>query len=132
MDVYKIQQNFRLISALFPDNSNRKNYFLATCKFIDNEIDLVDVDQSVPFGGNIGIDDSILEQIFKGFKLFRMHAVLHDAAGFVRSKSGKGPGYCYVLNRFPFNWCLIGHIPGFIFCLLVKFKHATIYSNMEL
>ena len=32
---------------------------------------------------------------FCHFKVFRLHAILHDAAGAVRVHSGKGPGYCY-------------------------------------
>ena len=41
-----------------------------------------------------------MDYFFTNSKIFRLHAVLHDAAGFVKSTTYKGPGYCYVLSRF--------------------------------
>ena len=42
-------------------------------------------------------------------KFFRLHAILYDAAGAVRSHFGKGPGYCYLIGQGP-NSCLLGHV----------------------
>ena len=47
---------------------------------------------------------------------FRLHAILHDAAGGVRLQTGKGPGYCYMIGRGP-DRCLLGHVTGVIICL---------------
>ena len=53
------------------------------------------MDQKIKFGGIIGYGDSYLKFLFRHFKVFRLHAILHDTAGAVRAHSGKGPGYCY-------------------------------------
>ena len=102
-------------------NSIRKNYFLACCKQLDDNIDLDFVHETEPYGGMIGIGDSYLENMLKHFKIVRLHAVLHDAAGYVRNHSAKGPGYCYTLKQFPYNSCILGHIPGLLFCTFLKF-----------
>ena len=50
------------------------------------------------FSGDIGNGDPYLEIIFRHFEVFRLHAILHDAAGAVRATSGKGPGCCYMIE----------------------------------
>ena len=49
------------------------------------------------------------EFLFRHFKVFRLHAKFHDAAGEVRAHSSKGPGYCYMIERGP-NSCFLGHV----------------------
>ena len=63
--------------------------------------------------------DSYLEFLFRHFKVFRLHALLHDTAGAVRAHGGKGPGYCYMIGPGP-NSCLPGHVTGLLFCLYEK------------
>ena len=53
------------------------------------------------FGGLIGYGNSCMDYFFANSKVFRLHAILHDAAGSVNSTTYKGPGFCYVLPRFP-------------------------------
>ena len=53
------------------------------------------MDQKFKFGGTIGYGDPYLEFLFRHFKVFRLHAILHDAPRAVRAHSGRGPGYCY-------------------------------------
>ena len=72
--------------------------------------------QKLIYGGTIGCGDSYLEFLFRHFKVFRLHAILHDAAGTVRAHSGKALGYCYMIERGP-NSCLLGHVTGLLFCL---------------
>ena len=72
------------------------------------------MDQKYQFGGTIGYGDSYLEFLFRHFKVFRLHAILHDAAAAVRAQSGKRPGYCYIIGRGP-NSCLLGHVSGLLF-----------------
>ena len=67
----------------------------------------------------IGYGDSYLEFLFRPFKVLRLHAILHDAAGAVIVHSGKGLRYCYMIRRRP-NSCLLGHLTELIFCLQVK------------
>ena len=50
------------------------------------------VDQKFLHGGKIGYGDSYLDSVLRYSKVFRLHAILHDAAGAVRLKTGKGPG----------------------------------------
>ena len=45
-----------------------------------------------------------MEFLFRHFKVFRLHAILHDGAGAERAHSGKGPGYRYMIGRGP-NSC---------------------------
>ena len=73
------------------------------------------MDQENPFGGLIGYGDSHLDIIFRFSKVFRLHALLHDAAGAVYLHNGKGPGYCYLIGRGP-NSCLLGHVTGLLYC----------------
>ena len=69
-----------------------------------------------------------MEFLFRHFKVFRLHAILHDAAGAVRAHSGKGHGYCYIIGRGP-NSCLLGHVTGLLFCLHVKIFLPSIFSS---
>ena len=56
--------------------------------------------------------------------------MLHDAARAVRSHSGKGPGYCYVIRRWP-NYFLLGHVTGLLFCLYVKLFLPSIFNSVN-
>ena len=85
----------------FENNSVRKNLILSACFFWDTRFFLRELDQIYKFGGTIGYGESYLEFLFRHFKVFRLHAILHDAAGAVRAYSGKGPGYCYMIGRGP-------------------------------
>ena len=77
------------------------------------------MDEKFPFGGLIGYGNSCMDYCFANSKIFRLHAVLRDAAGSVESTTYKGLGYCYVLPRFPSS-CILGHVTGMFFCLYVK------------
>ena len=72
------------------------------------------MDQKPKFAGNIGYENSYMEFFFRHFKIFKLHATLHDAAGTVQAHKGKGPGYCHMIGRGP-NSCLLGHVTGLLF-----------------
>ena len=42
-------------------------------------------------------------------------------------KTGKGPGYCYMIGRGP-NCCFLGHVTGLLFCLYVKIFLPSIFN----
>ena len=87
---------FRLypgIKMSFENNSARKNLFINDCFCCDSRLPLREKDQKFNFGGTIANGNSYLEFLFRLFKIFRLHAILHDAAGAVRAHIGKGPGY---------------------------------------
>lgn len=135
MEVADIVQLEKEISRnpLFSKNSRRKNYFLAVCQHVLPDIDLKKVDEETPYGGLIGIGDSWLEKLLGGFKLFRLHAVYHDATGYMMSNYDVGPGYTYLVC-FPFlpNSCFLGHIEGLIYCLVLKWVFPSAYNLYNL
>ena len=88
------------------------------------------MDQKFKFGRTIGYGDTYLEFLFRHFKIFRLHARLHDAAGAVRAHSGKGLGYCYMIGRGP-NSYLLGHVTGLLFCLHVKIFLPSIFNSVD-
>ena len=104
MDVLLLLSIFRLYPGLklsIEHNSVGKNFFLSACYCWDSRFSLREMDQKFEFGGAIGYGDSYLEFLFRHFKVFRLHATLHDAAGAVQAHSGNGPGYCFMIGRGP-------------------------------
>ena len=96
MDVLFLMSIFRLYLGLkmsFERNSVRKNLFLSACFCWDFRLSLREMDQKEKFGGTIGYGDSYLEFLFRHFRIFRLHAILDDAAGAVLAHNGKGPGF---------------------------------------
>ena len=117
MDVLFFMSIFRLYPGLkmsFEHNSVRKNLFLSACFSWGSRLSLREMDQKFISGGTIGYGDSYLEFLFRHFKVFRLHAIIHDAAGAVLAHSGKALGYCCMIGRGP-NSCLLGHVTGLLF-----------------
>ena len=71
-----------------------------------------------------------MDSVFRYSKVFRLHAILHDAAGAVRAHSGKGPGYCYMIGRGP-NSSLLGHVTGLLICLYIKIFLRSFFNLIE-
>ena len=113
----------------FDHNTVRKNLFLSACFCWNSRLSLREVDQKIPFGGLIGYGNSCLDP-FCYSKVFKLHAILHDAVGAVRTHSGRGPGYCYKIGRGP-NSCLIGQVTGLLFCLYVKLFVPSIFNSVD-
>ena len=124
---------FRLYPGLkmsFEHNSVRKNLFLSACFCWDSIFSLREVDQKFPLGGLIGHGNSCLDSILCYTKVFRLHALLHDGAGAVRSHTGKEPDYCYMFERRP-NSCLLGLVTEFLFCHYVKVFVPSIFNSVD-
>ena len=133
MDVLFLMSIFRLYPGLkmaIENNRACKNLLLSVCFCWDSRLSLREMDQKYKIGGNIGYGNSCLDFVFRYSKVIRVHAILHDAAGAVRSHSGKGPGYCYTIGRGP-NSCLLGHVTGLLFCLYVKFFLPSIFNSVD-
>ena len=133
MDVLLLMSIFRLYPGFkisFEHNSVRKNLFLSACFCCDSRLSLREMDQKFKFGGIIGYGDSYLEFLFRHFKKFGLHAILHDAAEAVRAHSGKRPGYCYMIGRGP-NSCLPSHVTGLLFRLYVKIFLPSIFNSVD-
>ena len=133
MKVQKLNETlrvFEIISQDFSSNTKRKNLFLCTCIVLDPDINLKEMDQKFPFGGLIGYGNSCMDYFFANSKIFRLHAVLHDSAGSVKSITKKGPGYCYVAPSLPSS-CFLGHVTGLFFCLYVKLFASSVYALFD-
>ena len=69
----------------FEHNSYRKNLFLSASFCWDSGIPLREMNQNFKFDGLIGCGNSYLDSVFSYSKVFKLHAILHDAAGAVRT-----------------------------------------------
>ena len=100
--------------------------------FSDGILDFIYVrwTKNFDFGGTLGYGDSYLELLFRHFKVFRLHAILHDAAGAVQAQSGEGHGYCYMIGRGP-NSCLLGDVTGLLFCFYEKIFLPSIFTSVD-
>ena len=98
----------------FENNSVRKSLFLNACFSWGSRLSLRKMDQNFKIGGTIGYGDTYLESKFSHFRVFRLHAILQDAAEAVRAHRGKGPGYFGLIGRGPHS-CLLGHVTGLLF-----------------
>ena len=114
----------------FEHNSVRKNLFRTASFCWGSRFSLREMDQKFPFGGLIGYGNSYLASISCYSKVFRLHAILHDAAWAVRSHIGKGSGYCYMIGRRPKS-CLLGHVIGLLFCLYVKIIIPATFNSVD-
>ena len=122
------------ITFLFPKNTPRKNAFLAVCYSLNSEINLRYVNELAEFGGLIGRGNSNLDFFFKCFKVFRLHAIFHDAFGFMKSKYNVGPGYVYAILKKPIfaNSMFLGLITGLAYWLVMKFCKSLDYREFSL
>ena len=133
MDVLFLMSSFQLYPGSkmsFKQDSVRKNLLLSACFCWDSRLSLPEMDQKFIFGGTIGYGDSYLEFLFRYFKVFRLHAKLHDAAGAVGAHNGKGPGYYNMVGRGSIS-CLPGHVTGLLICLSAKFFLPSIFIFVD-
>ena len=74
--------------------------------------------------------DSYMDFVFCHSKVFKLQALLLDAAGAMQSHSGKCHGYFYMIRRGP-NCFLLCHVTGLIFCLQVKPSLPIIFNCVD-
>ena len=134
MDVIFQVNNFGLylkVKSKFFQNCTRRNLFLSACYYCcDGTISLPEVEQKLLHRGKIGYENSYLDSVFRYCKVFRLPAILHDAAVAVLLQTGKGPGYFYLIGRGP-NSCLLGHVTGLLFCFHVKIFLPSIFNLID-
>lgn len=129
-DLLRIQRIFHGVSRLYLNNSDRHNYFLSVCKHLASDIDLEVVNEMFPYGGMIGINNSMLDVLLGRLKVFRLHAVLHDGCGYMKSHQSVGPGYTYAMSC-GINNCLLGHMSGLSYCIYLKLFNRRIYHSFQ-
>ena len=96
------------ILSKFPTNEKRKNCFLAACKIWHRYINLDEIDEKFPHGGRIGYKNSLLDFVSARSKIFRLHSILHESAGALKTTTDEGPGYCYMLlSSMSYNWIIL-------------------------
>ena len=85
-----------------------------------------------PFGGLIGPGDRLMNKWLKHFRIFRLHAIFHDAFGFMRSNFGEEPGNVYTLSEKPIfaNNMFFGHITGLAFWFYQKLLQRKEYNRL--
>ena len=128
--LFEIQNNIR-VKEDFEDDT--ENFFLAVCYFHDPSVDLKLINEKAPFGGIIGIGDSKLETVFGKIKVIKLHAVLHNSAGFMKTNCSRGPGYVYFPNQFHcLNSCLLVQVSGKIYCIYLNFVCKKVYESFNL
>ena len=103
---------------------------MSVCHCLDPKMSLRERNDFYPHGGLIGYGDSYLDNVLRYSKVFRPHAILHDAAGVVYTERRKGPSYCYIIGRGP-NSCLFGHITVLQFYLFSKFFVSSIFNRFN-
>ena len=133
MDVLFLMSYFRLYPGLkmsLENNSYRRNLFLSACFCWHCRLSLRETDQKFEFGALIGYGVSYLDSVFHYSKVFRLHAILHDAAGAVRRHSGKGSGYCFMIGRGP-NSCLLAHVNGLLDSIYVKIILPSFFNSVD-
>jgi hypothetical protein len=129
-DVHYIHRIFfHVQSEFYGENTVRKNYFISTCMYIHPEVDFDQLSEDCPYGGIIGIGNSYLDVFLKHSKDFQLHAIFHDAAGYLKSVHKVGPGYCYIYP-FPINCCFLGHLTGLGFCLYLKLRKPSLFNKL--
>ena len=64
---------------------------------------------------------------FANSKIFRLHSILHDSAGSVKSTKKKGSGFCSDAPSLPSS-CFLGLVTGLLLCLYVKILASSVYA----
>ena len=121
----QICENFVSINYCFPKNSTTKNNSLAVCRYIHDNVDLKKVNAKAQFGGKIGPGDSKLDNYLNWSKILRLHAIFHDAYGYMRSFEDVGHGFVYTVTKAQSfrNNMLLGHFSGISYWIFVKLFH---------
>ena len=132
-DLKLILKIYTSLKQTYPDNFNRRNYFLAACSLFFVSSDNLNYDILIklrPYGGLLGIDNSSLDKYLKNCKILRLHAILRNAARFIHKIYQQVPTYCYMLPRYCNN-SLLGHLSGIAFCLFIKLKKSELYHLLK-
>ena len=129
-DLIKLDDIFWALENDKSGESARLDYFYSACKTISPYIEYITVENQCPHGGKIGMGNSKMHNFFKKYKTLRLHAILHDASGYMKREWNKGSGYVYVM-QCPINNCFLGHVTGILFCFYIKFFQAAFFTSLR-
>ena len=130
MNIQKLNEILRVFEIIrqdFSSNTKRKNLFLCTCIVLDPDINLKEMDQKFPFGGLIGYGNSCMDYFFANSKIFRLHAILHDSAGSVKSITKKVLGIVMLHLVSPVHAFLVTCLDYFSVYMLKYLLHQYMH-----
>ena len=133
MEVLFLMSFFRVYSRSklsFEHSGVRKNLFFSSFCCWDARFSSFELDQKSNFAGTIGYWCSYLVFLFRHFKLFRLHAKIHVAAGARGADSSRFRGYLDMIGRGQSS-CLLVHVTGLVFCLYVKLLLPSIFDSVD-
>ena len=127
MDLDRIHEVYKKVKKEYSQYGEKFLYFLATCLYLEPDLDLEIALKLRPYGGLIGIDDSSLDVYFKNYGCMLWFC---DTCGFVYEYSEKEPGYSYFLPC-PVTNEYVGHLTGIAFCLYLKTFKNRLFNRLE-
>ena len=101
IDLKTFHETYTSLKQIYPDNSNQRKYFLAAYSLIFVSSDNPNYEILIklrPYSGLIGIDNSSLDKNLKNSKVLRLHAILHNTAGFIHEFYQSGSS---IVTYFP-------------------------------
>ena len=99
--LFNIFRLYLTVKSKIFHNCTRKNLILSLFYYWARTISLRVMDQKFLHCRKVCYRDSYLDSVFCYTKVFRLHAILHDAAGAVRLQTGEEPGYCHMIGQGP-------------------------------
>ena len=121
-----------MIQLNFPENDKCKNAFLAVCCSTNESANVKFINKNAKWGGRFGPGNSVLHSLLNKWKIMRIHAVFHDAFGYLKSTYGLTSGYLYVCPNIRIipNCMLLGHITGVIYWILFAIIRRDDYKRI--
>ena len=94
-------------------------------------MNLHDIKDFAAYGGLKVPGKTYMDPCLNYFKLFRMHAVFHDAFGFMKSNFDLGPSNVYAVTEklLTVNNMLLGHLSGLAYWFYLKLFRGTLYEQ---
>ena len=108
----------------------RKNAVVSAWLYWNARLSSREMDQKLENCGTIGYGDSHLEFMFCQINVLRIYAILHDAAGALRTQNYKSQGYCYMIGGGPKS-CVLVHVTRLLRCLYIELSLPAIFKSFD-
>ena len=86
------------VTDWFPKITTSKNALLAVSLYLDETINLHEVNSRAPFEGYIGADDNLFHKYSNFSKISKLHEIFDDANGYMSSNKNVRLVYVYTYN----------------------------------
>ena len=122
---HELECTLNLITFPVPKGSTQERFSWQYVT-VNEAVNLHYVNEMADFEGPKGPGNSNLDQCFTYFKLFRLHAIFHDAFGFMESNNVR-PVCVYALSETIFVNCVfLGHITG-----VADWFHMKVFKSSD-